>query len=103
MSFAAFAPILKQARADHPELMKKGKYQLLSINDYALYYTLRDAQKFSLDKLVGIMEAILQADIMMKSTRLAAQAPEAILENLIFAVCNVPQHSGSTRLKSSHR
>ena len=91
MSPGAFMPVLKHARERHPELMKKDKYHLLSMNDYALYYALRDAQKFTMEKLARVMETILQADIMMKSTRLASRAPEAILEEVIFALCS-PEH-----------
>lgn len=88
MSAGAFMPILRKAREQHPELMKKDKFHLLSMNDYALYYALRDAQKFTLDKLTRVMERVLEADVMMKSTRVASRAPEAILEEVIFAMCS---------------
>jgi len=95
MSAAAFMPVLKKAREQHPELMRKDKFHLLSMNDYALYYALRDAQKFTMDKLSRVMEQILEADIMMKSTRLASHAPEAILEEVVFAMCSPERPSGA--------
>jgi DNA polymerase III subunit delta len=91
MSFSAFAPVLKKAREDHPELMTKGKFHLLASNDYALYYTLRDAQKFPMERLVRCMEEILRADVMMKSTRLATHAPEAILDQVVLTLCGAAQ------------
>jgi DNA polymerase-3 subunit delta len=101
MSPAAFMPALRKARDQHPELVKKDKFHLLSMNDYALYYALRDAQKFTLDKLVRVMEKILEADIMMKSTRLASHAAEEILEDVIFAICSPDKPAASTGAKGN--
>lgn len=102
MSASAFMPVLRKAREQHPELVKKDKFHLLSLNDYALYYALRDAQKFSMDKLVRVMERILEADIMMKSTRLASRAAEEILEEVIFALCDPERSAGSTVARGRH-
>ena len=96
MSPTAFMPVLRKVRDQHPELVVKDKFHLLSMNDYALYYALRDAQKFTLEKLVRVMEKILEADIMMKSTRLASHAAEEILEEVIFAICSPEKPVGST-------
>jgi DNA polymerase III delta subunit len=97
LSFAAFAPLLKKAREHNPELMKKDKFHLLSMNDYALYYALRDSQKFTMEKLARVMEQLLDTDIMMKSTRLASQHPEALLEEVVFALCSPEKGHPSKR------
>jgi DNA polymerase-3 subunit delta len=88
ISFDSFKAIARQARDQHPELAVKGKHKLLSMNDYPLYLALKDAQKFPMEKLVHIMEEILQADIMMKSSRLGYQSPKSILEKLLFTICS---------------
>lgn len=93
MSFQAFSPVLKKAREDRPDLMKKGKLHLLSMNDYAVYYAIRDVQKFTMEKLARSLEACLDADIMMKSTRLGSHAAQALLEQVLFAVCSPPRKS----------
>jgi DNA polymerase III delta subunit len=102
MSASAFMPALRKAREQHPELVKKDKFHLLSMNDYALYYALRDAQKFTLDKLVLVMEKILEADIMLKSTRLASHAAEEVLEEVIFAVCSQERPSEKPAARGKH-
>jgi len=87
MSYERFVPILARIRQDTPEAKEKGKFNLLTMNDYALYTLLRDSQKFTLEKLIGIMEAILDADVLIKSSRLGARDPEAILENVVYEIC----------------
>ncbi len=87
MSYERFVPILAGIRQDTPGAKEKGKFNLLTINDYALYTLLRDSQKFTLEKLIGIMEAILDADVLIKSSRLGARDPEAILENVVYEIC----------------
>jgi DNA polymerase III subunit delta len=87
MTFGQFAPVLAEARRTNPTLAQKGKFRLLSMKDYPLYLLLRDAQKFPMEKLVRIMESLLEADIMLKSSRLAARFPECVLEKVIFTIC----------------
>jgi hypothetical protein len=40
-----------------------------------------------MERLIKIMEAILEADVMMKSTRVGNRSPEAIMENLVLTIC----------------
>lgn len=105
MSFESFKPLAARAREEYPELASKGKHKVLSFSDYPLYFALRDAQKFPMDKLVRIMESILEADIMMKSSRLGNQSPGSILENLVFTICSPVDRAphASTRGQGSHR
>ncbi|MDQ7782504.1 MAG: hypothetical protein RDU20_06485 [Desulfomonilaceae bacterium] len=87
ISFDAFKRLARDARDAHPEMARKGRYKLLSMNDYPLYLALKDAQKFPMEKLVRIMEAVLDADVMMKSSRLGHQSPRSILEDLVLTIC----------------
>jgi DNA polymerase III subunit delta len=87
MTYQSFLPVLKKAREENPGLTQKGKLNLLAMKEYPLYLYLRDAQKFPMEKLTRIMEAILEADVMMKSSRLGSQAPKAVLENLVMIIC----------------
>lgn len=87
MSYQSFVPLVKKVRSDSVQATDKGKFNLLTMKDYPLYRSLKDAQKFPMERLVRIMEAILEADILMKSTRLGGAAPGSILENLMMEIC----------------
>jgi DNA polymerase III subunit delta len=88
MNYQSFLPVLKIAREENPGLTQKGKLNLLAMKEYPLYLYLRDAQKFPMEKLTRILEAILEADVLMKSSRLGSQAPKAVLENLVMIICS---------------
>ncbi|MFH1117883.1 MAG: DNA polymerase III subunit delta [Pseudomonadota bacterium] len=88
ISFEGFKPLAQTARDKHPEMAQQGKYKLLAMKDYPLYLALKDAQRFPMDKLVRIMEALLEADVMLKSSRLGYHSPKSILENLVFVICS---------------
>jgi DNA polymerase III subunit delta len=88
MSYERFVPLVQSARQKNPELVIKGKFNLLTMKDYPLYLLLRESQKFPLEKLIRIMEAVLEADVMMKSSRVAYHSPESILQNLVLTICN---------------
>ncbi len=100
MNYQSFLPILKRVREENPGMAQKGKFSLLAMKDYPLYLYLRDAQKFPMGKLTGIMEAVLEADVLMKSSKLGAHAPKAILENLVLTICT-PADSKADRAKKA--
>jgi DNA polymerase-3 subunit delta len=87
MSYDSFVPILRKALQENPRLKEKGTYNLLTMNEYALFNLLKVAQKFTMDRLLGIMEAILDADVLLKSSRLGARSAQVILENVVYAIC----------------
>lgn len=87
LSYDAFMSAARKVREAHPELITKSKNSLLSMKDYPLFLYLRDAQKFPMEKLLKIMEELLAADIMMKSSRLGARNPQAILERVVHVIC----------------
>ncbi len=87
MPYNNFVPVAKQARAAHPELCRKDKLNLLSMNDYPLYLCLKDAQRFPMERLAAIMDAIAEADLLLKSSRVASASPESIMERLLYKIC----------------
>jgi len=94
MTYDQFKRIAPRVKDEHPELMGKGKYNLLSMHEYPLYLFLRDAQKFPMERLTRIMEAILEADVMMKSTKIGSSSPASIMEDLIFTICRPRKSRG---------
>lgn len=102
MPYKAFQPLAKAARTDHPELAVKAKLNLLSMSDYPLYLALKDAQRFPMEKLISIMDAILEADILLKSTRLGGTSPGTIVENLVIKICTIAGEK-KTRLGGESR
>jgi DNA polymerase-3 subunit delta len=91
MQYNGFVSVAKQVRDENPELMGKGKFKLLSMKDYPLFLYLRDAQKFPMNKLMAIMEKVLEVDVKLKSTRLGSRSPETLLEDLVFTICEPAQ------------
>lgn len=89
MDYRTFQSVAKAAREQYPQLTAKGKLNLLSGKDYPLFLALKDAQRFPMEKLIRIMEAILEADIMMKSSRLGSASPQTIMENLVIRICAI--------------
>ncbi|MBM3301173.1 MAG: hypothetical protein FJY85_14610, partial [Deltaproteobacteria bacterium] len=87
MSYDQFVPVADKVRQEHQELMQKSKFRLLTLSDYSLYLLLKEAQRFTMERLFRIMEAVLEADTLMKSTTVGNRSPQSILENLIFTIC----------------
>jgi DNA polymerase III subunit delta len=100
MTYQSFLPVLKRVREENPGMTQKGKFSLLVMKDYPLYLYLRDAQRFPMEKLTRIMEAVLEADVLMKSSKLGAHAPKAILENLVLTICT-PADSKAGKAKKA--
>jgi DNA polymerase-3 subunit delta len=88
ITFQQFQPILREILKERPDLKGKGAFNILKMKEYAVYNYLLDAQRFPMEKLIGIMEAILEADIMMKSTRIGSTSPGTIVENLVMKICD---------------
>lgn len=88
MSYQNFRKVVGRVREEQPKKTGAEKYHLLSMKDYPLYLLLRDVQKFPMEKLTKAMEAILEADIAMKSSRLGSRAPGIIVERLLMEICS---------------
>jgi DNA polymerase-3 subunit delta len=87
ITYKEFTPLVRQIREQNPQMAKQGKFKLLAMNDYVLYLLLRDAQRFSMDRLIRIMERIHKVDVMLKSTRVGSRSPELIMEDLMLFIC----------------
>ncbi len=87
ITYDRFVPILRKFVQNDPSSKAKGAYNLLTMNEFALFNLLKAAQRFKMEKLLGIMESILEADMLLKSTRVGARSPQAILENVVYAIC----------------
>ncbi|HMK33507.1 MAG TPA: hypothetical protein VK463_00470 [Desulfomonilaceae bacterium] len=88
MQYNSFVSILKRVREENPALTGKGKFKLLAMKDYPLFLYVRDAQKFSLETLLLIMEKILHVDVMLKSSKIGNKTPQLLLEDLVFTICD---------------
>jgi DNA polymerase-3 subunit delta len=89
ITFDQFVSLAAKVRSEKPpEKSIKSKLNLLNQKDFPLFQLLKTAQAFPLERLIKIMEAILAADIQIKSSKLGSFAPEIILENLVLAICD---------------
>jgi len=87
LTFEEFAPIANRVRLQNPSVKNvKNKLDLMGQKDFSLFQLLKTAQFFTLERLTKIMEAILQADIQIKSSKLGSYSPEIILENLVLII-----------------
>jgi DNA polymerase III subunit delta len=92
INFDQFVSLVARIRLESPpKKIQKGKFNLLAQKDFPLFQLLKTAQNFSLQRLIHIMEAILAADIRIKSTKLGSSAPNIILENLVLEICDSKQ------------
>ncbi|MGC8603408.1 MAG: DNA polymerase III subunit delta [Desulfomonilaceae bacterium] len=90
ITFDRFVPIVSKVRLENPsQKSSKAKFNLLAQKDFPLFQLLKTAQAFPLEKLTRIMEIILVADMRLKSSKLGSLAPQIILENLVFAICDL--------------
>jgi DNA polymerase III delta subunit len=88
MRYNDFVKILPEVKKAHPELSGKGKFRLFNLKDYPLYLLLKDVEIFPMRDLIRIVEAGLEADMMMKSTRVGGKSPELIIERLVHEICS---------------
>ncbi len=89
INFDQFVSMVARFRSESPpKKIQKGKFNLLTQKDFPLFQLLKTAQNFSLQRLIHIMEAILDADIKIKSTKLGSASPNIILENLVLEICD---------------
>jgi hypothetical protein len=87
MTYMQFKPVLAGLRERRPKPSPKDRGDLLVLADYAVYSYLQDCQKFTMERLAGIMEAILEADVLIKSTRIGGTSPSVVLEQLMMKIC----------------
>jgi DNA polymerase-3 subunit delta len=91
LSYNEFVSIAAQTRKENPQLCTQDKFNPLGLSDYPLLLLLKDAQKYPLERLIAIMESILEADLQLKSGGIGSASPERIMENLVLKICRKPQ------------
>lgn len=67
-------------------------------NSYPVYQTLIKSERFTNDKLYELLEALSEADLLLKSSR---QDPKLILEKLIMRICQT-DHQGEVAALQVH-
>jgi DNA polymerase-3 subunit delta len=100
LTYDGFVSIVAKVRREtSSEKLNKGKFNLLNQKDFPLFQLLKTAQAFPLDKLIRVMEMILDADMQIKSSKLGSFAPEIILENLVLTICDSDNHGRKISVK----
>jgi DNA polymerase III delta subunit len=96
LSFDEFTTVAGRVRLQRPPVKNsKNKFDLMGQKDFSLFQLLKTAQFYSLQRLTTIMEAILQADIQIKSSKLGSYSPEIILEHLVLIISNSKNKNSS--------
>lgn len=96
MGYDQFSSIMKKVRSSRVPVGKKSKSDPMSMNDYPLYLTLKTAQNYTMEQLTMIMEAILDAEITIKSTRVGSVSPDSVIQDLTLKICHLG--SGKSRM-----
>ncbi|MGC9028638.1 MAG: DNA polymerase III subunit delta [Desulfomonilaceae bacterium] len=88
ISFATFKNLLadKERKDQSPDAA--ARIAKTGMKPYLLYVSLEASDKFSEKKLIAAMEKLLQADIILKSSRLGRYGAQAILEDILFHLCH---------------
>ncbi len=87
LSYDQFTGIMKDVRSSHSTESLKSRIDPLLMKDYPLYLTLKTAQNYTMEKLIVVMEAILDAETLLKSSRIGSVSPESVLHDLVLKIC----------------
>ncbi len=98
LTYNQFTALMIDIRSSHHTNSKKSKFDLLSMKDYPLYLLLKSAQNFNIEQLSMVMEAILEAEILIKSTRIGSVSPESVLQDLVLKICRISANKTSANL-----
>lgn len=91
LTYDQFVKVMTNVRSTQIRGPKKSKFDLLSMKDYPLYLLLKNAQNYTMDRLTAIMEAILEAETLMKSTRIGSISPDSVMQDLVLKICRPSQ------------
>lgn len=91
LTYDQFVKVMSNVRSTQIRGPKKSKFDLLSMKDYPLYLLLKNAQNYTMDRLTAIMEAILEAETLMKSTRIGSISPDSVMQDLVLKICRPSQ------------
>ncbi len=84
MQYREFQDVAKRIKSGRTDRISTAKTDLFKMKDYPLYLLLRDAQRFPMKRLSDLMEAVLETEIMMKSSKLGNKSPQILLEHLVI-------------------
>lgn len=91
LTYDQFVKVMTNVRSTQIRGPKKSKFDLLSMKDYPLYLLLKNAQNYTMDRLTAILEAILEAETLMKSTRIGSISPDSVMQDLVLKICRPSQ------------
>jgi DNA polymerase III subunit delta len=87
MPYAKFKVLLDETlKADHKGEIKE-KIKQSGMKPYTLHMCLEAAERFSDADLVDVMEALLEADILLKSSRLGRLGAQSLFETILLKIC----------------
>lgn len=88
MTYEQFVELMKKLRSNESPITKKSKFDPLTMKDYPLYLSLKTAQNYTMEMLGQVMEHILEAEILMKSSRIGSVSPNSLMQDLVLKICD---------------
>ncbi len=90
ISFAAFKNLVQEEKWKERRPQVAAQIAETRMKPYALYLSIQASEKFTEERLTAAMEKLLQADIILKSSRLGRYGAQAILEDILYQLCQTP-------------
>jgi DNA polymerase-3 subunit delta len=88
ISFATFKNLLADKERKEQAPHAAAQIAKTRMKPYSLYLSLEASEKFSEARLAAVLEKLLQADIILKSSRLGRYGAQALLEDILFQLCD---------------
>lgn len=88
ISYSKFKGMLEAALKAEQNHDLRERIKRTGMKPYTLYLCLEAAQRFCDKDFLEIMEALLDADIMLKSSRLGKMGAQSLLETILFRICS---------------
>ena len=89
ITYEQFTQLMKDFRSKQTAAPSKSKFNPSSMKDYPLYLSLKTAQNYTIEQLTQVMEATLEAETTIKSTRIGSVSPESVLQELVLKICSL--------------
>lgn len=89
ITYDQFCILAKNVRSSQTAALKKSKFEPWSMKDYPLYLLLKNAQNYTMESLIMVMESILEAEILLKSTRIGSTSPDSVMQDLVLKICQL--------------
>jgi DNA polymerase-3 subunit delta len=88
MPYVKFKGLLDETLKADTKGEIKGKIKQSGMKPYTLHMCLEAAERFSDTDLADVMEALLEADILLKSSRLGKLGAQSLFETILFKICS---------------